>query len=138
MPKEINYLVFSNEELSAAITGFRRSQGNPLPGDTVERLTTRKTETSFQVTAWVKTNRSGKVIPVMVDPHEVLSALILFCKSVGIPLALKAHKALDVIGDQVAMLTTVNFSYNRPEEKNGAIVYTDDELEAGKTRLQVQ
>ena len=138
MPKEINYLVFSNEELSAAITGLRRSQGNPLPGDTVERLTTRKTETSFQVTAWVKTNRSGKVIPVMVDSHEVLSALILFCKSVGIPLALKAHKALDVIGDQVAMLSTVNFSYNRPEEKNGAIVYTDDELEAGKTRLQVQ
>src|SRR5690349_10885695 len=138
MPKEINYLVFSNEELSAAITGLRRSQGNPLPGDTVERLTTRKTETSFQVTAWVKTNRSGKVIPVMVDPHEVLSALILFCKSVGIPLALKAHKALDVFGDQVAMLSTVNFSYNRPEEKNGAIVYTDDELEAGKTRLQVQ
>ena len=138
MPKEINYLVFSNEELSAAITGLRRSQGNPLPGDTVERLTTRKTETSFQVTAWVKTNRSGKVIPVMVDPHEVLSALILFCKSVGIPLALKAHKVLDVIGNQVAMLTTVNFAYNRPEQKNGAIVYTDDELEAGKTRLQVQ
>ena len=138
MPKEINYLVFSNEELSAAITGLRRSQGNPLPGDTVERLTTRKTETSFQVTVWVKTNRSGKVILVIVDPHEVLSALILFCKSVGIPLALKAHKVLDVIGNQVAMLTTVNFSYNRPEEKNGVIVYTDDELEAGKTRLQVQ
>jgi hypothetical protein len=68
----------------------------------------------------------------------VLSALILFCKSVGIPLALKAHKALDVIGDQVAMLTTVNFSYNRPEEKNGVIVYTDDELEASKASLQVQ
>ena len=138
MPKEINYLVFSNEELSAAITGLRRSQGNPLPGDTVERLTTRKTETSFQVTVWVKTNRSGKVILVIVDPHEVLSALILFCKSVGIPLALKAHKALDVIGDQVAMLATVNFSYSRPEEKNGVIVYTDDELEASKTSLQAQ
>lgn len=138
MPREINYLVFSNEELFAALAGFRRSQGNPLPGDAVERLTIRKTETSFQVMARVKTNRSGKVIPVMVEPHEVLSALILFCKSIGIPLALKAHKALDVIGDQVAMLTTVNFSYNRPEEKNGVIVYTDDELEANKASLQVQ
>ena len=138
MPKQVRCLVFSNEELSAAITGLRRSQGNPLPGDTVERLTTRKTETSFQVTVWVKTNRSGKVILVIVDPHEVLSALILFCKSVGIPLALKAHKALDVIGDQVAMLATVNFSYSRPEEKNGVIVYTDDELEASKTSLQAQ
>ena len=94
MPREINYLVFSTEELFAALAGFRRSQGNPLPGDTVERLTIRKTEASFQVTARVKTNRSGRVISVMVEPHEVLSALILFCKSVGIPLALKAHKAL--------------------------------------------
>ena len=56
----------------------------------------------------------------------MLSALILFCKSVGIPLALKAHKALDVIGYEVATPTTVNFSYNRPEEKNGVIVYTDE------------
>jgi hypothetical protein len=138
MPREINYLAFSTEELSAALAGFRCSQGNPFPGDMVERLTIRKTETSFQVTARIKITRSGKVILVMVEPHEVLSALILFCKSVGIPLALKAHKALDVIGDQVAMLTTVNFSYNRPEEKNGVIVYTDDELEANKASLQVQ
>jgi hypothetical protein len=138
MPREINYLAFSTEELCAALSGFRRSQSNPLPGDTVERLTIQKMETSFQVTAWVKDNRSGKVTPVVAEAHEVLSALILFCKRAGIPLALKAHKGLDVIGDQVAMLTTVNFSYSRPEEKNGAIVYTDDELEASKASLQVQ
>jgi|SRR4051812_19624004 hypothetical protein len=138
MPREINYLAFSTEELSAAIAVFRRSQGNPLPGDTVERLTIRTVEKSFQVAALVKDSRSGKMTVIMVESHEVLSALILFCKHAGIPLSLKAHKGLDVIGDQVAMLTTLNFSYSRPEEKNGAIVYTDDELEASKTSLQVQ
>jgi hypothetical protein len=105
MPREINYLAFSTEELSAAIAVFRRSQGNPLPGDTVERLTIRTVEKSFQVAALVKDSRSGKMTVIMVESHEVLSALILFCKHAGIPLSLKAHKGLDVIGDQVAMLT---------------------------------
>jgi len=48
MPREINYLVFSNEDLFTALAGFRRSQGNPLPGDTVERLTIRKRKQVFR------------------------------------------------------------------------------------------
>ena len=47
MPREINYLVLSNDELFAALAGFRRSQGNPLPGDTVERLTNPKNGNKF-------------------------------------------------------------------------------------------
>jgi hypothetical protein len=90
------------------------------------------------VVACVKDGRSGRVARVAVEPHEVLSALILFCKRAGIPLALRAHKTLDVVGGRVSLLSTANFAYSRPEERDGAIVYTDDELEAGKASLQVQ
>jgi hypothetical protein len=138
MPREINYLAFSDAELSAALRHFRLSQANLLPGDTVEHLAVRRAERTFHVVACIKDGRSGRVTRVAVEPHEVLSALILFCKRAGIPLALGAHKTLDVIGGQVSLLSTANFSYNRPEERDGAIVYTDDELEASKASLRVQ
>jgi hypothetical protein len=138
MPREINYLAFSDAELSAALRHFRLSQGTLHPGDTVEHLAVRRAERTFHVVACVKDGRSGRVARVAVEPHEVLSALILFCKRAGIPLALRAHKTLDVVGGRVSLLSTANFAYSRPEERDGAIVYTDDDLEAGKACLQLR
>ncbi len=138
MPKEINYLAFSNEELSTALTEFRRSQANPFPSNRIERLSIRQAQGTFVVTVRLLDRRSGKVIPIEVGPTEVLAAIIFFCKRHRIPLAMRAHKSLDVIGNQIALLTTANFSYSRPEQKDGAIIYTDDDLKASKASLESQ
>ena len=61
MPKEINYLAFSNEELSTALTEFRRSQANPFPSDRIERLSIRQAQGTFVVTVRLLDRRSRAV-----------------------------------------------------------------------------
>jgi hypothetical protein len=136
MTKEIRYLAFSNEELSMALAKYRRSQANPFPGDTIENLNIIQMHGHFILRVFTNGNQPGKGNIVQIEQHEVLSALIFFCKHQGIPLAMKAYKSLEVIGDQIAMLTTANFTYDRPEEKHGSIVYTDDDLEHSKQGLK--
>src|SRR5690242_12665114 len=138
MTKEIRFLTFSNEEVTTALGEFRRSQAKPFPGNTIERLAIQQVQETFMVMVQARDSRSGKTTPVQVGCHEVLAALIFFCKRRGIPLAMKANKTLEVIGDQITMLMTANFSYNRPEERNGTIVYTDDDLEVNKYNLQTK
>ena len=111
---------------------------DPLPGDRFRQLEVQQAEGTFLVWLQIKDSQSGKVMPVTVPSHEVLAALILFCKHQGIPLARKAYKTLEVNGDQIAMLTTANFSYSRPMEKSGTIIYSDDDLEASKASLLIK
>ena len=47
--------------------------------------------------------------------------LVLFCRNRRIPLATRASKRLELVGDQVALLTTLNLAAAGPRTETGSI-----------------
>jgi hypothetical protein len=68
-------------------------------------------------------------------PSEVLGALIQFCRSHRIPLAQRAHKSVEVFGDQLALMTTINLSRGEPSVDGGTIRYNGNDVAETRQRL---
>ncbi|MFZ5610245.1 MAG: hypothetical protein ACOY99_11630 [Pseudomonadota bacterium] len=105
MAEEVRCIVFSSEEVLAALSAVMRQRGDEAPGDGAPTLVL---------------SRDGKGRPiamiayVMARPacefsftnQELMAALVHYCMQSAIPLARRASKMLDIENDRLALFLT--------------------------------
>lgn len=117
MPKEIHDFVFSNEELHVALTQFQRARSETLPAGGIPSLKLESGPGGLSARLTISgTDESASRRTFEFNEQQLLGAVTLFCKSQRIPLAVRAEKRLEAIGDRLALLATVNAERGAPEE----------------------
>jgi hypothetical protein len=137
MTKEIHYFLFSKEEVFSALVDYQYSLARPLPKGSTATL--RMTERTDGIEATVQCRSEGnpdEETELTFSSMDLLAAIILYCSKGRIPMAARANKRLELLGDQLALLTTMNLEHPRPETHNNAIRYTDDAVESRRKAIR--
>ncbi len=131
MPTEFRRLVFRDDELLAALGHELRQTGGKFPsGRIVRHEVMRGPELTVRLEIEVEGAGEpcrvdgGTSISVTLEPAFIAAALIRFCIREGIPMARRAEKSLQVVGDNLAL----NLSLDAPKK-----AVSDAELEWRET-----
>jgi hypothetical protein len=117
MPTELRHLLFRPAEVVQAVQEYRRRLGQALPAGRILSCGP-ECESSGEIVGFrltlaadpAKGASTGEgVRQDMVIPGATLAAaLILYCRDRNIPLAASAGKSLQLFGNQVCLVTTMN------------------------------
>src|SRR5689334_5186267 len=100
MTKEIHYFLFSKEEVFSALVDYQYSLAKPMPKGSTASL--RMTERSDGIEAVVQCRSDenpGEATEVSFSSTDLLAAIILYCSKGRIPMAARANKRLELLGD---------------------------------------
>ena len=98
MATESRVVTFSNSEVVQALIEFCEQSKRPLPEGGVRQLVF---SNDRQVKVTIEPEKGGS--PISFYEHEVAAALILYCRKIGVPIARRAMKSLQVAQDTVAL-----------------------------------
>lgn len=105
MPQEFRYVLFSSDELSAALVYDLRTSRARVPPGFVKSIILEEGVT-IAVTLMCTTD-NGNEMPIRFEHHEVLRALVVYCSHRKIPLPVKAHKSIEIRHKRVALLCVI-------------------------------
>lgn len=135
MPKEIHYFLFTREEVFDALVRFQATRAEKLPHDAVATIKLREDKAGVSAMI-VGKSKAKPSFSFDFENADILGALVLFCRNRRIPLATRASKRLELVGDQVALLTTMNLTAKAPSTGTGSIRYEDDDVEARRQMVR--
>jgi len=135
MPKEIHYFLFTREEVFDALVRFQATRAEKLPHDAVATIKLREDKAGVSAMI-VGKSKAKPSFSFDFENADILGALVLFCRNRRIPLATRASKRLELVGDQVALLTTMNLTTKAPSTGTGSIRYEDDDVEARRQMVR--
>ena len=102
MPTEMRKLVFSNEELKEAIILYNQIASEKLPaGDFLSCEIENGDE--IKVVIRISETKTGATQRIVLASAFIGACLVNFCRQKRIPLPRDATKALQVIGDNIAL-----------------------------------
>lgn len=130
MPKEVRYLLFSNEELYQALTADVRARSQPLPKGFLKNIHI-GTQDKPDI-ALVYVSDKGVESTIRFEDQEVLRALIVYCGYRRIPLSAKSIKTLEVKEGIVGLLCTLNFNTDKIAASGGKLSYQDEQSDRMK------
>ena len=120
MPTELRHLLFRPAEVVQAVKEYRRRMGHSLPSGTIVSCGP-ECESSGEILRFRLTLEpdadAGKTHPkrgeggrqeMVIQGPALAAALILYCRDRQIPLAASASKSLQLFGNQVCLVTTIN------------------------------
>ena len=107
MPSEMRKMVFSKDELQAALINYALRTKQRLPNANIERIKVEKTD---GVKATIVYARLADEDPrsVEFDETNVAAAIILYCRTLHIPLPREARKVLIPEDDSVSMIVQMD------------------------------
>jgi hypothetical protein len=124
MPKEVRYLLFSNEELYQALTADLRARAQPLPRGFLKNIhigTPDKPDIAL-----IFISDKGIESTYRFDDQDVLRALIVYCGYRRIPLSAKSIKTLEIRDGVVGLLCSLNFNNDKIAASGGKLSYQDE------------
>ncbi|QJE74816.1 hypothetical protein HHL28_07280 [Aerophototrophica crusticola] len=112
--KELRCIVFSDNELLAAILDRRRKLKEPMPEGEITGLNT-------EMGDGLKVNLEldGGKRTLALAEHEVQGALLAYCMAKNVPLPVEADKMVYLIRGKVTLMITMNFN-KQPRLVGGA------------------
>ncbi len=116
MPSELRYIIFTETEIKAAALGYLSSKAILLPGTKSSKANLEAVSASSLIISFVR-DEFGKRERRVMTSHEVIEALILWCRSKAIALPFRAHKDLIKIGPVLCMRIALNV----PEKNVGTV-----------------
>jgi hypothetical protein len=128
MPKEVRYLIFSNEELyQAVLVGLQgRTPKGVLKGLSISN-------NPNQIVTLTYLNNKGSTELIRLDEQAVLRSLIVYCGRRHIPMSAKANKTLEVKDGAVGLMCTLNFeNSNKITASGDKLSYQDETTDAFK------
>ena len=128
MPKEVRYLLFSNEELYQALTNDLRARSQPLPRGYLKNLRVGSPEHPDVLLTYV--NDKNVESTIRFEEPEILRALIVYCGYRHIPLSAKSIKTLEIRDGVVGLLCTLNFNTNKITATGGTVSYQDEQTDS--------
>lgn len=115
MPSEIRHVIFSTAEVLEAVVAHARRAGRPLPIGAVTAAQVRcvvpGAPVSFRVE--IAPDSAQAEAPARVlefQAEELAAALLGYCRSRGIPVAMRAEKALHKFGQRLGLVLTLGAS----------------------------
>ena len=113
MPSEMRKIIFSVDELQAALVNYALRTNKKLPNATIDNILVDGKE---GVTATIIFVRDGteEAKTVVFTQNDVAAALILYCNSQQIPLPRDAKKLVTPIEDSVGMIVKIDYSDSAP------------------------
>jgi hypothetical protein len=130
MPKEVRYLLFSNEELYQALVNDLRARSYPLPRGFLKNIVLGKGET-IDVTLIYVTDK-GAEMPIVFENQEVLRSLIVYCGHRNIPLSAKAVKTIEIKDGMIGLLCALNFNRDQITASGDKLKYQDQHSDSLK------
>ena len=111
MPNEMRKIVFTAEELQAALVNYALRTNKKLPNATIDNILVEGKE---GVTATLVYMRDGteEAKSVEFTPNDVAASIILYCNTRQIPLPREAKKVVVPIEDSVGMIIKIDASDN--------------------------
>ena len=111
MPNEMRKIVFTEDELQAALVNYALRTNKKLPNATINNILV---EAKEGVTATIVYMRDGteEAKSVEFTPNDVSAALILYCSTRQIPLPRDAKKVVIPIEDSVGMIIKIGAHEN--------------------------
>jgi hypothetical protein len=118
--KELRCLVFSEQEMAAAVMERRRRLGVKLPEGSINQIAY-STENGVSVSIRVvKDNGHDEVL--VIPETEAAAALVNYCMSRKIPMPVDSDKYLQVINDGMTLMITMRFNKNHKSGHPGGQV----------------
>ena len=111
MPHEMRKIVFTADELQAALVNYALRTNKKLPNATINNILVEEKE---GVTANIVYMRDGteEAKSVEFTPNDVAAAIILYCSTRKIPLPRDAKKVVVPIEDSVGMIIKIENQEN--------------------------
>ena len=106
MPTEYRKLVFSNGELRQAVAEFSEANGLILPQDEIIKLDLTG-QRQHPVTYHYTTGTQRGSTEVSLSRDQLAAALIIYCRSLRIPVPRSAQKNVKIDGTEVSLLLHV-------------------------------
>jgi hypothetical protein len=103
MPAEIRHLIFSEDEVVAALRGYYRRSTTPLP----DRAALRLNIVGEDPPSVTLTSRGCTADIIGISSEDLLSALILYCHGDRVPLPVRGSKEITVVKDRLAIVVKV-------------------------------
>jgi hypothetical protein len=130
MPKEVRYLLFSNEELYQALVNDLRARSYPLPRGFLKNIVLGKGD-AIDVTLIYVTDK-GAEMPIVFENQEVLRSLIVYCGHRNIPLSAKAVKTIEIKDGMIGLLCALNFNRDQITASGDKLKYQDQHSDSLK------
>jgi hypothetical protein len=129
MPQEFRYVLFTSEELSAALVYDLRACRRTVPPGFVKSIVLEDGVTISATLMCVMDN--GCDMPIRFEHHEVLRALVVYCGHRKIPLPAKAVKSLEIRRNRIALVCVITPKETlRPEKERIETVVSRPATEA--------
>ena len=111
MPNEMRKIVFTADELQAALVNYALRTNKKLPNATINNILVEEKE---GVTATIVYMRDGteEAKSVEFTPNDVAASIILYCNTRQIPLPREAKKVVVPIEDSVGMIIKIENQEN--------------------------
>ncbi len=120
MPSELRHILFPPAEVVLAVKHYHRRTGTPLPAGSVVRCGPECDPADgivrFRITIALDPG-DRRAAPdasgdgqrdILIEDSALAASLILFCRERRIPLPATAGKSLQLFGEQVCLLATIN------------------------------
>jgi len=138
MPKEIRYLLFSTEEVLAALVEEAAVAAPGMARDDVSfSLQMGATAQGGVALRVARRLRDGKLRPARaLQDEEVLALLLRPCRRTRVPLPMRGVKRVELVGRCLALSVTLNAERGEPRPVRGVMRHPDPDLFALETRVR--
>lgn len=137
MPKEVRYIVFQAHEAERAVLDYISPPGAMLAPQIGPHLAIAFGETERDGICAVVTGLrepDGLRRERRVDETALLSALITWCRTAGIPLPRRGMKSLELLGGSPALTVTVNATATETQVGGNRVRHADPALQDARPR----
>jgi hypothetical protein len=133
MPKEVRYMLFSQEEVLTALLEYPLGSVATRPRTAHEsrpRLKLFNGANGSVAAHLIYEDNAGTSLCLELGTSELLGALLTYCASMRLMLPRLSHKSLELMSDRLVMASTLNTASARDEAAQGRIRYLDPERES--------
>jgi hypothetical protein len=120
MSKEVRCIMFTSEEIHVALEDalWRR---NPKSRPSIRSA--ELFEQDGAVKARVTRSDDDGTEQVVLDPNEVMGAVLMFCRTRRLPLSNRSMKKIELAEGRLVLVMSMNLEFVRPAVVSGAVVY---------------
>ena len=120
MAQEVRSILFTAEEIRKAITQLLMQRIRGLNPNCIDRVQVEVRDGQARAIVYFS-KELGTSRPL--DAHELMTAMLLYCRQARIPLSNRAQKRLDVIGGCLSLSTALNLNRIDPWIEGGTIIH---------------
>ena len=114
MISEIRYLMFEEQDLLRAMIEYRKSKNQPLPAGLIVEFKVQRKQ-PMTCTLSICKDETGKKADVIFTNDIMRAALISYCMYKKVPLPVKAVKDLQMFGERIGLLVSLNLTEGENE-----------------------